>query len=172
VLIERAPLPDATVAEPTVELPSLNEIVPVAEVGVTLAVSEIAWPATAVAGEATRVTAVVCNCAPFTCTDTALDAEAPSAASPAYDAVMLWVPAISDVIVNVAAPLVNDAVPSDVEPSSRVTVPEGVDPADAATTTLKVTDCPTLIWVADAERLVVVVAAGAAAGCTTNMTAE
>jgi hypothetical protein len=76
-------LPDARVAEPIVELLSTNEIVPVAEVGVTLAVSEMAWPDTAVVGEATRVTVVVCSCAPFTWTDTALDVDAPSAESPA-----------------------------------------------------------------------------------------
>ena len=85
---------------------------------------------------------------------------------------MLWVPAASEVMVNVAVPLVSVAVPSEVEPSSRVTVPEGVAPAEAATPTVKVTDCPTLSWAVDAVRLVVVVAAGAAAGCTTNMIAE
>jgi hypothetical protein len=162
-------LPDVRVAEPMVALPSVNEIVPVAEAGVTLAVSEIACPETADAGEATRVTAVDGNCAPFTCTDTALEVDAPSAEFPAYEAVMLCVPTASELMVNVAAPLVSGAVPSDVEPSSSVTVPVGVAPAAAATPTVKVTDCPTLICAADAERLVVVVAG---AGCTTNMTAE
>jgi hypothetical protein len=82
------------------------------------------------------------------------------------------VPAVRDETLNVAAPLVSEAVPSDVEPSIKVTVPEGVDPAVAATVTLKVTDCPTLICVADAERLVVVLAAVETFGCTTNNTAE
>lgn len=172
VLTDRAPLPDARVAEPIVELPSLNEIVPVAEAGVRFAVSEIAWPDTPVRGEAASATIVDGSCAPFTCSDTAVDVDAPSAESPAYEAVMLWVPALSEAMVNVAAPLVSDAVPSDVDPSNRVTVPEGVDPAEAATPTVKVTVCPTLIWLAEAERVVVVVAAAVAAGCTTNMTAE
>ena len=66
-------------------------MVPVAEAGATVAVSVIACPETAVAAEAARVTAVVWSCpAAFTWTDTALDVDAPSAASPAYDAVMLW----------------------------------------------------------------------------------
>src|SRR5277367_1012459 len=104
--------------------------------------------------------------------DTALDVDAPSAASPAYDAVILWVPAASVVMVNATAPLDNEAVPMEVVPSSRVTVPEGVEPAVAATVTWNVTDCPELIWVADAERVVVVLTVGVAAGCTTNITAE
>jgi hypothetical protein len=109
---------------------------------------------------------------PFTCTDTALEVEAPSAVSPAYEAVMLWVPAVSDVMVNVAAPFDSADVPSDVEPSSRVTFPGWRRPcAGRDRATLKVTLCPTVICVADAERLVVV-AAVAALGCTTNMTAE
>jgi hypothetical protein len=69
---------------------------------------------------------------------------------------MLWVPAASDAIVNVAAPFARAEVPSDVEPSSRVTSPVGADPAAAVTVTLKVTLCPTVICVADAERAVVV----------------
>jgi hypothetical protein len=85
---------------------------------------------------------------------------------------MLWVPAASDEMLKVAAPFVREAVPSDVEPSINVTVPEGVDPAVAATATLKATDCPTLICVADAERLVVVLTAVETLGCTTNNTAE
>ena len=83
VLTERVPLPDARVAEPVVELPSLNEIVPVAEAGVTLTVSEIAWPVTPVTGEAASKTVVDGSAAPFTCTDTALEVDAPSAGSPA-----------------------------------------------------------------------------------------
>ena len=139
MLKERIAFPDARVAEPIAELPSLNEIVPVAEAGVTLAVSEMAWPDTAVTGEAANATVVDDSCAPFTCTDTAFEVDAPSAVSPAYEAVIVWVPAVSEAIVNVAVPLDSDAVPSDVEPSNRVTVPEGVAPAEAATPTVKVT---------------------------------
>ena len=84
-----------------------------------------------------------------------------SAASPAYDAVILCEPAASVAMLNVAVPFDNAAVPMLVVPSSRVTVPEGVKPAAAVTVTLNVTDCPALIWLADAERVVVVVAAGA-----------
>jgi hypothetical protein len=174
VLTESIPLPAARLAEPIAVVPSLKVIVPVAEVGATVAVSVIACPDAAVAAEAVRVTVVVCSgaAAAFTWTDTALDVEDPSAASPAYDAVMLCVPAASDVMVKVAAPLGREDVPIVVDPSNRVTAPEGVDPVLAATVTLKVTDCPALIFVADAERVVVVGAAGVALGCTTNRTAE
>jgi hypothetical protein len=77
---------------------------------------------------------------------------------------MLWVPAASDAIVNVAAPFARAEVPSDVEPSSNVTFPAGVDPAAAVTVTLKVTLCPTVIWEAEAERAVEVEVAVVAPG--------
>ena len=121
-------------------LPSLKVTVPVAEAGVTVAVSVIACPATAVDAEEARVTADACTCAPLTTTDTALDVDALSAESPAYDAVILCVPAASVAIVNVADPFVREAVPREVEPSNSVTVPAGEDPADAVTATVKVTD--------------------------------
>ena len=152
--------------------PSLKMTVPVAEAGVTVAVRVIACPETAVDAEAARVTAEVCSCAALTTTDTALDVEASSAESPAYDAVMLCVPAASVAMVNVAAPFVREAVPRDVEPSNKVTVPAGEDPADAVTATVKVTDCPGLICAAEVESAVVVVAAVAEEGCTTNSVAE
>jgi hypothetical protein len=85
---------------------------------------------------------------------------------------MVWVPAVSDATVKVAAPFDREAVPINVEPSSNVTVPEGVAPAAAVTPTVKVTDWPTFTWVADAERVVVVAGAAAVSGCTTNITAE
>jgi hypothetical protein len=85
---------------------------------------------------------------------------------------MLWVPAVSDAIVNEAAPFARAEVPSDVAPSSKVIFPVGVDPAAAVTVTLKVTLWPTVICVADAERLLVVAVTAAALGCTTNKTAE
>jgi hypothetical protein len=151
----------------------LKDNVPVAEAGVTVAVSVMDCPDTAVVAEPVKVTAVVCKAAaPLTWTDTALDVDDWSAVSPAYEAVMLWVPAASDEMFKVAAPFVREAVPSDAEPSIKVMVPEGADPVVAATTTLKVTDCPTLICVADAERLVVVLTAVETFGCTTNNTAE
>lgn len=167
------PLPEVRLADPIEVLPSRKLSVPVAEAGATAAVSVMDCPDTTVVAEAARVTVVVCNpAAVFTRIDTALEVDDPSAASPAYDAVILWVPAARVVMVNAAAPFDNAADPMEVVPSSRVTVPEGVEPAAAATVTLNVTDCPALIWVADAERVVVVVAAGAAAGSTTNITAE
>lgn len=62
----------------------MNVMVPVAEAGATVAVSVIACPETAVPAEAANVTVVVWSCpAAFTWTDTALDVDAPSAASPA-----------------------------------------------------------------------------------------
>jgi hypothetical protein len=85
---------------------------------------------------------------------------------------MVWVPAVSDATVKVAAPFDSEAAPIDVEPSSSVTVPEGVAPAAAVTLTVKVTDSPAFTWVADAERVVVVAGAAAESGCTTNITAE
>ena len=81
-------------------------------------------------------------------------------------------PAVSVVMVKAAAPLDKVALPSDVVPSSRVTVPAGAEPDAAATVTLKVTGCPTMIWVADAASVVVVLAADETAGWITNNTAE
>ena len=85
---------------------------------------------------------------------------------------MLCVPAARDAMLKVAAPFVREAVPNDVEPSIKVTVPEGADPDVAETPTLKVTGWPTLICVAEAERLVVVLTAVDTLGCTTSNTAE
>jgi hypothetical protein len=152
--------------------PSLKVTVPVAEAGVTAAVRVIACPKTAVGAEAARETVDACSCDAATTPDTTLDVDALSDASPAYDAVMLWVPAVSVVMVNVADPFVRDAVPRDVEPSKRVTVPAGEEPADGVTATVKVTDCPALICAADAESAVVVVAAVVEDGSTTNIAAE
>ena len=81
-------------------------------------------------------------------------------------------PAASDAMLKVAAPLVREAVPNDAELSIKVTVPEGTDPDVAETPTLKVTDWPILICVAEAERLVVVLTAVDTLGCTTSKTAE
>jgi hypothetical protein len=153
-------------------LESLKVTVPVAEAGVTLAVRVIACPEAAVDAEVARVTADACSCAAFTTNDTALEVDALSEESPAYDAVMLCVPAVSVVMVSVADPFVREAVPRDVEPSNRVTVPAGEDPEAAVTATVKVTDCPALICAADAESAVVVVAAVVEEGCTTNNAAE
>ncbi len=167
------PLPEARLADPIEVLPSRKVSVPVAEAGETVAVSVMDCPETAVVAEAARAAVVVCSpAAAFTLIDTVLDVDDPSAASPAYDAVILWVPAVRVVTVNAAASFDNVAVAMEVVPSSRVTVPEGVEPAAAATVTLNVTDCPALICVVDAERVVVVVAAVTAAGWTTNITAE
>ena len=166
-------MPAVRLADPIEVPPSRNVIVPVAEAGETAAVSVMGCPDTAVAAEAARVVVVACSHpAAFTWIDTAPDVDVPSAASPAYEAVILCVPAASVVTVNAAAPFDNAALPIGVVPSSRVTVPEGAEPAAAATVTFNVTDCPALIWVADAESAVVVVAAGVEAGCTTNITAE
>jgi hypothetical protein len=85
---------------------------------------------------------------------------------------MLCAPAASDVIVNVAAPFARADVPSDIEPSIKVTFPTAADPAAGVTVTLKVTLCPTVIWVVDAARAVVVEVTVLASGCTTNKTAE
>jgi hypothetical protein len=46
--------------------------------------------------------------------------------SPAYVAVMLWWPTLSDDVVNVAVPLLNDPVPSRVAPSKNETRPVAV----------------------------------------------
>lgn len=85
---------------------------------------------------------------------------------------MLWVPAVSDVMANVSAPPARADVASGVEPSSSVTFPAAADPAAGITATLKVILWPTVIWVADAERLVVVAVTVAAVGWITNKTAE
>ena len=56
-------------------LPSLKDNVPVAAAGVTVAVSVIDCPDTAVVAEEAKVTVVVCSAAPLTCIDTALDVD-------------------------------------------------------------------------------------------------
>ena len=76
MLTASIPLPEARVADPRAVLPSLKDKVPVAEAGVTVAVSVIACPATAVVAEVVKVTVVVCSAAPLTTTDTALDVDA------------------------------------------------------------------------------------------------
>ena len=75
MLTASTPFPEARVADPRVVLPSLKDNVPVAEAGVTVAVSVIAWPDTAVVAEAIKLTVVVCSAAPLTWIDTALDVD-------------------------------------------------------------------------------------------------
>jgi len=169
VLTASAPLPEAKVADPIALLPSMKVILPVAAVGGTPALSEIGWPARAVTGVAARVTALG---RAFTWIETAFDVEAPSAASPAYDAVIVWVPAASDGTLKLAVPLERAAVPSEMAPSSRVIVPVGVGPDAAVMATLKVKVWPALICAADAERVVVVGVELVVFGCRTNSTDE
>lgn len=172
VLILSKPLPEVRAAEPIVLPPSLKVIVPVAELGATVAVSVIACPDPAVPEEDASVTVVACSCAPPTRICTTLEVDEASVESPAYEAVMLCVPAESDDIVKLAAPLARVAEAREVEPSIKLTVPDGVGPLAAETVTLKVSDCPALICVAEADSEVVVAEAAVAAGCTTNKSAE
>ena len=70
-------MPEARDADPRTVLPSLKDNVPVAEAGVTVALSVMDCPDTAVVAEAVKVTAVVCSApAPLTWTDTELDVDA------------------------------------------------------------------------------------------------
>jgi hypothetical protein len=145
----------------------------VAAVGVTVAVRLMDWPETTVDGEAARVVVVAVGCATaVTWTDTTFEVDAPFAASAAYEAVMLWVPAVSDEIETADVPFDRADVPNDVDPSSRVTLPAGAGPDAAATVTLNVTNVPGAICVADAERVVVVATTAVPAGSTTNNIAE
>ena len=64
-----------------------------------------------------------------------------------------WLPDESDEVVKVAVPPDRDAVPSVVPPSMNVTVPVGVKPDTVA---VKVTLCPAVGTVLEADRLVVV----------------
>lgn len=74
----------------------------------------------------------------------ALDVTALKLASPEYEAVMLWLPTASVVLVNVVCPFVRVPVPRVVVPSRNVTVPVGVPVAGmtAATVAVNVTDVP------------------------------
>ena len=80
--------------------------------------------------------------ATVTVTITAMDVEAALNVSPLYVAVMLWVPAASDVVLKLAAPPLNVPTPTAVWPSRNVTVPVGVA-LTPATVTLSETDWPT-----------------------------
>ena len=63
---------------------------------------------------------------------------------PPNDAVMVWLPAESVEVANVAVPFVSVPVPRVVAPSAKVTVPDGVPlpGAVAATVAVNVTVCP------------------------------
>ena len=61
VLAVSIPLPEAKLADPIEVLPSRKVSVPVAEAGVTAAVSMMDCPETAVVAEAARATVVVCS---------------------------------------------------------------------------------------------------------------
>src|SRR5260221_1960375 len=68
---------------------------------------------------------------------------------------MVWVPSVSEEVVNAAAPAASAAVPITVAPSLNVTVPVGV-PAPLLTVAVNVTACPTLLGLTEDARAVVV----------------
>jgi hypothetical protein len=80
--------------------------------------------------------------------------------SPLYTAVIEWLAAASELVVNVAVPPDRVLVPSVVLPSLNVTVPVGLPApgAETATVAVKVTLCPTTDGLSDEVTVVVVLA--------------
>jgi hypothetical protein len=79
--------------------------------------------------------------------------------SPAYAAVIEWVPTASVDVVKEAAPLVfSVAVPSEIVPSRKTTVPAGVPELEEVIVAVKVTGAPLDVEGAELSRAVVVAA--------------
>jgi hypothetical protein len=97
-------------------------------------------------------------CAAVTIIVTADETEAASLLSPPYEATIEWVPATREVVLKVAIPPpFKDVVPRVVVPSRNVIVPVGtLLPAWGITVAVKVTLCPGVSWVAEAESEVAV----------------
>ena len=151
-------------AVPRLVDPSRNVTVPVGTLlpdwGATTAVRVTLCPGVSWVPEAVRV--VVVGKAPLgtvvTVTLTAVDEEPVSLLSPPYTAVIEFVPTAREVLLNFATPLaLSCAVPRLAVPSRNVTVPVGTLLPDwGATVAVKVTLCPGVSRVAEAERDVVV----------------
>jgi hypothetical protein len=155
-------VPPPSVPVPKVVVPSLNVTVPVGvpapgDTGATVAVNVTDWPKTA--GFAEEVTLVVVAVW-LTVWATTADVLAVKLVSPLYTAVMLWEPAPSDEVLNVAVPPPIVPVPKVVVPSLNVTVPVGIPaPGDTGTTVaVNVTDWPKSDGFNDEVRPVVVFA--------------
>lgn len=97
---------------------------------------------------------------------TAEEVEAAKFVSPPYCAVMLWLPAASELVAYVATAELSVPVPSLVLPSRKVTVPVGVPllPEPPATVAVKVTLVPAGTLVAEAFSVVVDEAGGVVTG--------
>ncbi len=67
---------------------------------------------------------------------------APLLASPPYDALNVWLPAVNVEIASVATPPVNTAEPTVVVPSRNITMPVAVDGVTVAAVR-RHSDCPT-----------------------------
>src|SRR5207247_204946 len=121
--------------------------------GETVALKVTDWPKTE--GFADEVTAVVVSLLLTTCGFPLSDPVLPvKFASPAYAALMVWLPKANDEVVKVATPLASVPVPIELIPSLKVTTsPSG---GAAATVAVKVTDCPKTEGLSDDVTVVVV----------------
>ncbi len=89
-------------------------------------------------------------------TVTVADMLAAYVAAPPYWALKECEPALNEVVENVAVPWAESvAVPITVVPSRKLTLPVGV-PADAPTVAVNTTDCPAVVDVGAAVKVVVV----------------
>jgi hypothetical protein len=133
--VDRLADPEEIVAEPSTVAPSRNCTVPVAVAGVTVAVRVTDWPG--FAGFTLDATATVD--ALFTTWLRADDVDATVFASPLYDAVIAWEPAVRLDVEILANPDASVAELINVDPSKNWTVP--VEEA-GVTDAVNVTDCP------------------------------
>jgi hypothetical protein len=147
-----APLDIVTVLR--VAAPSLNVILPVAVVGITMAFIVTCWPVTAGLGRA-AIPVVVVAFAAATVTVTMADVLPLKARSPLYTAVREWLPAVRVAVANEADPLLRVPGPSAAVPSLKVTMPVAVD---GLTVAVRVTVCPGVVDAAEVPRVVVDVA--------------
>jgi len=144
--------PLTTAAEPRAVEPSRNCTVPVAEAGVTIAVSVTVW--LTVEGFVEDVSAVVVA-ALFTVCASVVDVLDALLASPLYTAVMECAPAVSVDTDSDADPLTTVAEPSADVPSRNCTVPVA---AVGVTTAVSVTVWPTVEGFTDDAAVTVVAA--------------
>ena len=153
--------PPETEALPSEVAPSKKVTVPV---GVTVplprtfAVRVSVWPMEMVGAERMRVVAVRAFETTTACAELAL---AGTFVSPRYAAVMLWLPTASDAAVKWAwaVPAVvlepKVAEPMTVVPSRKLTVPVGVIAVVSETVAVRTTDCPSVMALEEAARVVV-----------------
>ena len=153
--------PAASAPDPICVCPSRNDTFPVGvpapDCGVTRAVNVTLAPALICVAEAEREVVVLIFAGAETVIEIADDTDAAKFVSPEYVTVTECEPAASVLVLYEAAPATSAGMASCVGPSRTVTVPVGVPvPEFRATEIFKVSICPVVSCVADAETDVVV----------------